>query len=248
MIEFVIQMSGFQRRFHWMLSALSQQADPPAFRLRVDLSTHDPFGHLTPCLMRCFDGPMDIQWISHDGDDFLQRGFLRDQAMNESDAEWLLFSDADMIYPPEFLRDVSAKYLQGEHDANIMSVVRHGSTVENADAIINAADYTEPLPEAFVQAHQAWARHPHKTSLAGATGYFQLCRRAEALSRGTYYRDAINRDRPINLGIATDRRRGRTVSDCRFRQGWKVVEVDSPPLIHLAHVREWEKAFKGAIR
>lgn len=249
MIEFVIQMSKFHRRFHWMLSALAQQIDPPPFRLRVDLDLHDPYGHHTKGLMRSFHRLLKIHWIGHDGDDFLQRGFLRDQAIQQSDTDWLLFSDADVLYPPTFLRDLSARYLQGEYDDKLLSVVRHSTSVRAADEIINAADYSRPVPKAFGQAYRACGERPYKTSKARATGYFQLCRRDAALRTGLpYYRDAVNRDRPINHDTGSGLRSGRSLSDCRFRIGWKVVKLDLPPLIHLMHIREWEKAWDGKLR
>ena len=245
MIEFVIQMSAFHRRFHWMLSGLCQQTGGvPAFRLRVDLAETDPYRDLTAGLQAAFDSLLDIEWHEHGDRAFGQRGGLRNAALQESAADWLLFSDADMMYPPAFMADLASQYLNtGQYDTSLLSVVRRRTTVAITDALVADADYGGPIPDAFGRARAAWVSAPDGESIARATGYFQLCRRTEALKRGTYCQRDRSHDVPLRNGKG-----GNFRSDVQFRRGWPIVALDLPPLIHLRHQRTWKNEWDGACR
>ena len=244
MIEFIVQMSGFQQRFHWMLSALVEQANPPAFRLRVDTCVDDPWADRTATLRRLFDGLLDIEWIERTAKAFASRGILRDLAMQQSTADWLLFSDADIIYPPEFMARLDAEYLApGLHDDSLLATIRHTPGGDEVDAVVEAADYEAPIRGGYAKALALWEANGGMSSEPKGVGYFQLCRRAEALRRGTYYRDKTCRDIPL-AGLAG----GKTGSDRTFRKGWQVVEVQLRPLMHLRHERAWRGEWKGGLR
>ena len=198
MIEFVIQMYGFQRRMHWMLSGLMQQVDPPPFRVRIDTHVDDEFREYNTNLRRIFQPCLDIQWVEHDDGEFNYRGMLRDKALQESDADWLLFSDADMVYPPGFMAQLAADYLDtGEYDDALLAVRRNSPKRNHVDAMVAEAEYGGPIPDVYGKTLALWDVTTGQSSSPTGIGYFQLCRRVEALKRGTYCQDSGPHDVPL---------------------------------------------------
>lgn len=246
MIELIVQMSTFQRRFHWMLSALAQQSgNVPAFRLRVDTYAPDPYYDLNAGLAECFDDLLEIQWVEHDNGIFGQRGMLRDQALQQSNADWLVFTDADMLFPPAFLDSLASCYLDdGEFDEKFLGSYRIATTLAWADALMADSDFTKPIPDAFRTAHATWETEAGPCGRRVGTGYFQMTRRVEALKRGRYWQRTSG---PRDVGLK-DNAGGKYGSDVQFRKGWDITAVDLPPLLHLKHLRGWRGQWDGTVR
>ena len=249
MIEIVVQMFGFQRRLHWMLSGLAQQEAAeehpvPPLRVRIDTHVDDPYREHNAALRSIFGGLLNIQWVEHADAAFMSRGLLRDKDLQESEADWLIFSDADMVYPPHFLAQLALGYLDtGQHNDALLAICRNSPARNAVDAVIETADYSAPIPDAFAKASALWSVADGRSSAPIGVGYFQMVRRTEALKRGTYCQNARPHDRPIGKKFG-----GRSGSDCQFRSGWRIVKIDLPPLLHLRHARNWKGEWKGGIR
>ena len=238
-IELVVQMRAFHKRFHWMLSGLTQQIDPPDFSVTVAIDAADPYTDRLQGLKDVFPS-LTINWVEYNSPRFNMRGLTRDDALQASDSEWLIFSDADMIYHPDMMR------LLGEHagkpDAQdaISSVVRVRTTQSSADGVVSAADYATPIDAAYEKSLKLYADDPYKVSVARATGYFQMCRRDKALERGTYCQNHAPKDMPLGA-----KNGGECLSDVQFRRGWKIIKPLLPPLVHLTHARGWKGESTG---
>jgi len=182
-IEISVQMFEFQKRFWWMLSSLIQQKSwqnnpVPKINVKISMmSTKDRFTLLTQKMIRTFDRLIDISIKEYtDPDIFGNRGLTRSYDIQETRSEWLFFTDADMIFHPEFFSEISANYLDGwKGTGKIITSPRINVPTEASYELANGFDYDSfaPVPNAFDICWNLKGEYSCRGRAPGA-GYFQL--------------------------------------------------------------------------
>jgi len=182
-IEISVQMFEFQKRFWWMLSSLIQQKSwlgfsVPKINVKISaMSLKDRFAPLTQKMIKTFEGLIDISVKEYtDPEIFGNRGLTRSYDIQETKSDWLFFTDADMIFHPEFFSEIAADYLeQWQGTGKIITSPRINVPAETAYRLANDFNYdcSAPVPGAFKTCWDLKGDYSCKGRAPGA-GYFQL--------------------------------------------------------------------------
>jgi len=108
LLEIALAQYAYAKRTWWCLSGLTQQVDPPAYSVRLNLHVQDPFADLNRRLVRTFKSQLDLKVVEWSNDAFFRRGANRNADLANAADEWLLFLDPDSVLDPQFLRRLSA--------------------------------------------------------------------------------------------------------------------------------------------
>lgn len=228
LVEVVVSVHQFQRRWCWQLSSLLQRN--PGVRVRVLAAAIKGTGE--PTALACADHfrglGLEVTLMEYpDTSRFQYRGLVRTDAVKQSQADWLVFTDADMVYPPDWFEKLAA--LSPTMDATKCSFTGRYSTLLNP---------TEKLVEGTVQAAPAlvptaWklARGlPSKPMPNVGAGFCQIIGGDFMRKRGFY----VKRSRDWNW----EKRYSKCRSDIQFRRKVGHACVGLPWLVHLQHVRD----------
>lgn len=241
-ITICVLLHEFQKRLWWMLSSLVQQVawqgqPVPKLTIRLSISRDDARPDLTGRLLKVFGALLELDVCEREGNGPIDRGKVRDRDAREARSEWLLFSDADTLYHPEFWARVAVGPMaELPADRSILTCSRESLQCEDGYRLADSAEYRDqPIPTAYATAEAVWRPNPGRASPAIGIGYFQLARRQAVLDRGGY----ILASAPAENCLADTF--NRTPSDYKFRKGWRIVPVEGlPALLHLQHRRRHE--------
>lgn len=226
--EIALAQHAYAKRAWWCLSALTQQAHPPAFRVRLNVHRDDPYAALTRRLVATFRPLLDLTAVEWADDRFYRRGFTRDRDLAETEAEWLLYLDSDTVLSPDFLRRLAGAPL----DPGRMNVAPR-ITMTDFDAgyaLVDAETYDDrPVADAAGKCAAVGCLMPDKR---GGAGYFQLVHPATVRARHLGYAGG-RRDRRFD-----DPRGLRVPSDMQLRRALGMHALAGlPPFYHLQHWR-----------
>ena len=126
-IEIMIQCYNFQRRLCWMLSSILQQehgeyfpdiaVNVAAVRGNGEPSVKQVHERLEPSL-KAYGIQMKVTYYAGINR-YQYRGLTRNDQWEQSDADWALFADTDMVYPPNFFNEagrlLSTEYKDNPH-------------------------------------------------------------------------------------------------------------------------------------
>lgn len=135
-LTIAVQCHHFQKRLWWMLSSLACQTAAGAVIVDVahvpgngDPTTEEvcglfPFARRREC-------PFDRS--------FQSRGLVRTSQLKDCRTEWLMFSDCDMVYHPEWVKGLLSELDAHHQDAPYMlSAGRISNAIADADSLVNA--------------------------------------------------------------------------------------------------------------
>jgi len=230
-ITICVLLYEFQKRLWWMLSSLAQQeawrGQPvPKFTIRLSTCRGDAHWGLTWRLKSVLGELLAIDVCEYRNDTFNFRGRVRDRDARAASTEWLLFSDADTLYHPQFWARLAAGYMADLPAGQFMlACTRDKLQRDDSYRLVDSVAYEDqPVPDAYARAHKAWRANPGPQSRATGIGYFQLCRRQAVLDRGGYVLDS---DVPESSFLITDGKWGQ--SDTNFQKGWQIVPIEGLP-------------------
>ena len=224
-----------------MLSSLREQTVPQL--IRVDIAHFANNGRpATEEVIRTFAPHLFItgsEWGDYRA--FQQRGLVRNRALKECTTEWMLFSDCDMVYHPEYFERLFDFLSRGNSQATCMfSSGRMSNPKPLADQLVNSAVTEAPamVPSAFEQAN----RLPKIRKRNVGAGFSQIINVLNSPHEGYYV------DPKENADWRWDSRYQKAQSDVQFRQriGQKGGPRRALPdwftenLIHLNHNRDNE--------
>ena len=180
--------------------------------------------------MRITSIPLDMDVIQY-------RGLARNVQLEASTADWILFSDADMVFDPWLFRDLIYD-LEGplRNERRVISARRISLDKDHCKQWFNTMDpfrYPCEVPAAAFRVSN-WP--VYQISRNCGAGYFQLVNRQYILDRfGWYVYPAANNDRPWKKGQ-------KAASDIQFRRMvGGVKKINTRPMYHLNHERDKEE-------
>ena len=180
-IEISVQMFEFQKRFWWMLSSIDQQKEYlgniiPDIKITVStMSSIDRFKDLTYKMINTFKHLSITIKDYKKASVFGNRGLTRNLDIKETKADWLFFTDADMIFHPHFFSDMSANYLdQWKGTGKLITAARINIPVDVSYKLIDSLDYnSKPVSDVFNKCWDVKMGYSCHGRAPGA-GYFQL--------------------------------------------------------------------------
>ena len=139
-------------------------------------------------------------------------------AARETDADWLLFTDADILFRPDTLRRAIA-YAEAEHADHLVVLPQ-----------VIMRRFTEKMMIAFFQllfvfGHRPWKVSDPKTKDHMGVGAFNMVRRSTYEAVGTFQR--------LRMEVVDDMKLGKVVKEGGFRQ--RVVFGDDMVRVRWAH-------------
>lgn len=231
-IEVVIHCHGYQRRLSWMLSSILQQKTDKGEvpNLTVSISyTHNNGNPTTEDVIKFFrEKGLNIVDVLLTPDQACNRAIARTLRGKETKADWILFSDGDLVYDPYFFSDLKVKLEsdQYKNETRAIGADRHSLDIkfcieyfENDKnvypcEIANVAEIPRVWPIKWVSGKMTCA------------GYFQLARVAAMREK-----DIVYSCRPRDFWRNTKGDR-----EFRIRMGGRV-PIDVLPIFHLNHDR-----------
>ena len=257
-IEISVQMFEFQKRFWWMLSSLCEQKtwqENPVPKIIITasvLSISDRYKSLTQGLIDTFSGHLDLRVKEYASEqDFGLRGALRTNDLKETEADWMFFTDADMLFHPEFFSEMSANHIDNWKGlGTLITGPRLTTDKQVACNFVDSFDYNckKSVDNAFEKCLTINTGYSKRGRSPGA-GYFQLVEVEYLKNNNINYCD---RCRDASL-FSTDGSGGRFVSDIMFRQKMNGItcmrkKIDKSgsrdilkPIMHLNHWRQNDK-------
>ena len=229
---------NYQRRWIWQLSSLVQQNYIPEDICISVGAIGDNGKPSTNEVIENFQG-LHIKLIDYKSfDNFPVRGYIRDEQIKQSSADWLIFIDPDHILHPDFFKDVEAGIKKYGHLQRVFSIYEKVTThkvvtqymIDNQSDIYIKDAYRESLN--IRKAEQQIQRR-----VAG--GCLQIVNRKSILelNDGKYTVEGKSRDRHLF--------KQKTPDDARFRRvlGGSCFFKGSNPLVHLNHYRVTDKQY-----
>jgi hypothetical protein len=234
MITICSQVYSYQKRFWWMLSSLNNQTNKN-FIVRASIHKNDPFYNFNDKIKETFK-ELNLVFEEYTNGDFGRRGYVRNNDFNKCTTEWLLYTDADILFPPNYIEELSLKLpnIIKESKQKIISVPRLSMEIEDGYKLVDSVDYTTVIKDPFELAKVIPLKWSFKGKVTGA-GYFQLIHLPTVKAFGvTNYVTNIKQDLSI-LG-----KKGTYLSDISFRKKLQGVHSvkNLPPLIHINHYRK----------
>jgi len=238
-IEICVTCNYFQRRLDWMLSSiLQQQGEVPRIIFNVAYPKNN--GNPTTEDVCSFfkDKGLNIkETVYPDEQSIHLRGVVRNKQLAETDAEYVLFSDSDMVYDPLFFEDLQNQLLHTElkNETRCISSKRISLDKQYSKDYFNKVD-DQTYPCVVDNVAELVSHWPiFKVSRSCGAGYFQLANvdNIRKNYNGIYVDPQKTRD---------ERKYQRARSDRQFRHmigGF--VTITTKPQYHLNHERDNEE-------
>lgn len=241
---------GFQKRYWWQISSILQQVahdgwPVPRIRLKMSVTERDPFFHWNERLLEAFDGLLDLHmdvWPADD-DTYGRRGHIRSRNLQETQADYILFNDGDMIYHPTFFAQLLRELSRPEHlgERRVFATWRMSMSFEDGYKLVDSVEYDRPVEGSFDRMLEVPTWRAARGRISGA-GFFQ-CVDMEQLHRQMRengHEEAWYVEPGWNKDHNTFERNHITRSDRCFRMrcGGIVPLPDLPAQYHLNHYRK----------
>lgn len=166
-----------------------------------------------------------------DASEFQYRGLTRNRQLEETKADWVVFADSDMVYPPDFFAKAH-ELLAGPYRDNphCLYSQRFSTILEPTEQMIAGFTYPQVVPAA----HALAAQLPGQLKANIGAGYCQIVN-VEQLRRnhGGRYQDPNER-----IDWSWEKRHQKAKSDQPFRRRLGREAIPLPVQIHLQHVRD----------
>ncbi len=259
-IEISFQNFEFHKRAWWMLSSILQQrphGEHGVPRLGVVMSVHRDDAHpdMLGALIETFGNPGFLRVERYTGDGYFYRGQTRNTDIQNSQAKWILFSDSDMLFHPDFFSRLWSEVIPGHTGSGtLLTAPRHNMDTGEAYRLADGEPYgRRPIAGAFDRCWEHRVGYSGRGRAPGA-GYFQLVERSHLIEAGIEY-SSPTADRPISA-----EKGNKFFSDIRFRRKLNgVVALKRPPdangmrdvlppILHMNHLRKRDAGWAAACR
>jgi hypothetical protein len=248
-IEICTHNWRFHRRQWWQLSSIAQQIDPPEIinTLNFWKEEEPEYEQIRYEMIRTFDNKVTMNTRYWTDPGFQYRYNVRTHDLQNTTADWLLWTDPDILFHPHFFRKLARKLETYKHEGKVLSVRR--ISVENGNELIDSQDYREGrVVENAVE--KTGLYHAENGGSTVGAGYFQLINVQSLRERGiTEYPNSpgeASGDRSLWEWKSKHKPLYRTYSDKAFRKlvGRRKFNFKCP-IYHLEHYRRGEKEFEN---
>lgn len=184
----------------------------------VDDRSTDRTGEIMDNLAATSSGRLKVVHVKELPAGWLGKPHAMWNAARETNADWLLFTDADILFRPDTLRRAVA-YAEAEHADHLVvlpQVIMHRFTEKMMIAFFQLL---------FVFGHRPWKVADPKTKDHMGVGAFNMVRRSTYEAVGTFQR--------LRMEVVDDMKLGKVVKEGGFRQ--RVVFGDDMVRVRWAH-------------
>ena len=233
-IEVAVQTHFFQHRLCWMLSSILQADKHPDLDVTVNVAyVADTGKPTTEEVVQLFrkKGLAVTGCVYSNTEQFQYRGWVRNRQLNMTAADWILFADSDMVYPPNFFTEMyrllnTDKYRRSPH---CLYSRRFSTELDPTQIMIDKYKYPDCVPDAFAQADTL----PGKPKANIGAGYCQIANVALLKKNHGYYQKPGKR-----IDWSWEKKYQRAKSDMHFRKMLGRQSIPLPVQIHLQHLRD----------
>lgn len=239
LITIAVQCHNFQKRLCWMLSSLAQQTQPDLVMVDVAhiAGNGNPTTESVCDLFRPYVAIKQSLWTDYQR--FGMRGYVRTRQLQKCTTEWILFSDADMVYGPEYFERLAEELKNHSNARYLIASGRRTCDIEPANQLVDSCVKDSPaiVPDAFAKALPiSWRRIKGPRGV----GNSQIANVKHGAHGGVYVPDDANPDKGWHTSRGQDTR-----SDLRFRgrmcaggPRFNLPEWFSANIMHLNHNRD----------
>jgi hypothetical protein len=238
-IQIALATWGFNKRLCWMMSSVLQQV--PFEKLPVpEITFNLAFVRNTgvEAVKALFEshGLKSSQVIFETYEaGFSYRGLVRNEQLKACEADWVLFADSDMVYPPEyFARVTNALETTHKDSPKCLYMSRWSNQEPEAEALVNDPQFQYPcvIPAAYAKAEHLQLRGCRNVG----AGYCQFANMEQLKKNhnGLYQNVGHAIDGPMGTSL-------RNRSDRHFRRtlGAEPILIEGcRAQIHLQHPRQ----------
>ncbi|MFW6130814.1 MAG: hypothetical protein ACOC56_06470, partial [Atribacterota bacterium] len=188
---------------------------------------------------------LDIRVQEYNDEIFGKRGVVRNDTIKTTKAKWVFFSDADMIFHPEFFADLWANHTrQWEGKGVVLTAPRWSTDIPSAYDIIDNEDYElNKIENSFDKTNAITTGYSGNGRAPGA-GYFQYVETKYMKENNIKYpysnseRSLFNkRGNKFNSDIIFRRQFNKVFKISKSRRSNNNLDI-LPPIIHLNHWRK----------
>lgn len=231
MVEVCVTSHHFQHRLCWMMSSMLQQTGD---RPELVMNAADMDGTGDPTTKVALDyfasHGLHVKYTDYPDTSILQyRGWVRNRMLTESMADWIIFSDADMVFPPDWFSKLAPYLMRYSRETRMLYTGRYSTPRAQTNNLVAAnGPYPRLVPDVWRKVNTV---HLKKRRNIGA-GFCQIVN-AQNIRRKykLYVNPKIRRDRSWKKGQ-------KATSDMHFRRKVGKLRIDLPYLIHLNHIRD----------
>lgn len=244
-LEIHAMVLGFQRRAHWQLSSLASQVpwkghEVPRMRYVMSAHASDPYRARNVDLLQSFDGLLRIQEWPVGDLTYGRRGHIRTRNLLETQSEFLLFVDADVVYHPHFMAKLGARLEAHRGNPKVLAAPRMSMSFEDGYHLAQSVSYAFPIARTWerTSAVKTW---PAAHGRISGAGFFQAIHvptvkkfLMEKYGQVFYCAPEWNRDHDTFTNTHITR------SDRYFRMLLGGI-VEAPELIDQVHINHYRK-------
>jgi len=229
-VDIAVQCHLYERRLCWMLSSALDSGVNLGFIISYVKGTGRPS---VPEVAEVFGNRIRLELISYpDISEYQYRGWVRNRQLERSSADWIVFADSDMVYPPGFFSRMKL-LLEGpfRNDPRCLYSARFSTTLKETNELVNSFEY----PCVIADAYSLASRLPGALRPNIGAGYFQLVN-TKLLRRRS---DPWYSPPGVKIDYSWERF-SKCRSDKQFRRRLGSAPIDLPVQIHLQHERDGE--------
>jgi len=238
-IQVAVQCHYYQKRLCWMLSSMLRQALPKNMHISMSIAYVEGTGN--PSTEEVIDyfkeQGLDVKGVSYpDTTEFQYRGWTRNKQLEQCDADWILFADCDMIYPPNFFNVAYTQLQLDKYKDNphCLHSGRYSTTLNETEDLVNSYEY----PCVIENTTNLVQYLPGKHMANIGAGFCQLVNVKLVKESDTpYYCEPGKK-----IDYSYDKFH-KTKSDQRFRRRLGREKIPLPLQYHLQHLRDNEVGY-----
>ena len=238
-VQVVVQCHYFQKRLCWMISSMKHQILPEDMHISMSVAYVEGTGSpSTEQVIEYFtEQGVDVRGVPYpDTSDFQYRGWTRNRQLEECDADWILFADCDMVYPPNFF-SVMYDMLQTDEykdSPNCLHSGRFSTTLNETEEMVNSFEYPCMVDDCYTLIQYLEGK---KMSNIGA-GFCQLAN-VKLLKESDHPYYCI----PGKKIDYSYEKFHKTKSDMHFRKRLGRKKIPLPLQYHIQHIRDNEVGY-----
>lgn len=230
-LEIALHCYNFQHRLNWMLSSLLQQElSNHQIEIHIAHSTNNGTPTTESIIDFFKDRGMRITSDIMTEENISKRGLSRNNRVEHTISDWILFADCDMVYHPLFFQDLCSKLENDfKNETRVIGADRYSLDIPFCTNYFNKNPLLQPTN--ILQVYDLVSKWPLYYIANGrrAAGYFQLVNTKILKSKTKVYSHRSHRDNIFSAKYS---------SDIHFRHimGGRT-RIPTLPQYHLNHSR-----------
>lgn len=166
---------SYQRRYWWMLSSILNQNTfcnriVPNIKVSMDVCHADPFDSWNERIRHEFSTKLDLDINYHDEDTFKQRSNIRQMNLKNTDADWIIFCDGDLVFEDNFFAHLQMLCEEYCKVSAAYGMKRLTTTIGKGNMLVDSMDYGS----AIINPHSILSETSCSIQGVVGAGFFQM--------------------------------------------------------------------------